>query len=109
MQTIYGDKEIFIESSSSIDDMDDLIVRLYVGKVLIDSFNKAGSGDFKALIKHTPTLYSYLLEPSTYSQFGTVDVYFEIQNAESKWSDDIKNSISLDQGAYKIARIPWQT
>lgn len=107
MQTIYGDKEILIEHNRSIDNMDDMIVRLYVGRVLIATFNKGGTGDAKALREQTAFVYSYLLEPETYSVYGVVDVFIETKEAETKWTDDVKNKIHPFIGAYKIAQRPW--
>lgn len=91
----------------NIDDLVDLQVRLAIGQLVIDQWNKDGSGDFKALTRIDA--YNYLLnvEISADSKLGYVDLWIEPMTENLSLSDSIQNDPGVQMNFISIEQKPY--
>ncbi len=91
----------------SIDDLNDLEVRITIGGYIIGQWNKAGSGDFESLTRVNPYSYYFWFQTSETTKTGHADLWIDAQDVVASLDDGINNSITAELNLFNIVQKPY--
>jgi hypothetical protein len=105
-----SDEQIFIKlyedcnktTLVSIDDLNDLEVRIIVGRDVVAQYNKTGSGDFTALTRVDEYNYYLWFETDDTTKLGKADIWVDAKTDDAELADNLENTIQPIIGAFII-------